>query len=200
MPVTRAKRHEMVQRRQQVADLYLKGWTQAAIGQHLGVGQPTVSNDLTALHRQWRESSLRDFDSLRAAQLQKLDRLEREAWAAYERSIGTKQRKHMSLHSGTKVGRIEQWDEPGDPRFLRVVYECIAKRCDLMELKAPMRVSVAKEPDFESLSDEELEAIVRWGREQKLLAGSPRTAPSNSITLDAASSEVEKPEMHKVHR
>ncbi len=36
--------------------------------------------------KEWRESSIRDFEILRELELQKLDRLKREAWAAWEYS------------------------------------------------------------------------------------------------------------------
>src|SRR4051812_36084473 len=73
-------------RRRQVIDLYLQGWSQPAIAEHLKVGQTTVSLDLRIIQKQWRESAIRDFDQLRARELAKIDFLEREAWAAWQRS------------------------------------------------------------------------------------------------------------------
>ena len=86
MPVARSKQLEMTRRRQLVADLYVRGWNQVSIAQEVGVGQPTISTDLKAIRREWRESTVRDFDTARAVELRKLDRVEREAWAAWERS------------------------------------------------------------------------------------------------------------------
>jgi predicted transcriptional regulator len=77
---------QIAQRRQQVAELYTKGWFQTAIARELSISQPTVCQDLQAIRKQWRESAIRDFDAARELELQKLDRVEREAWAAWERS------------------------------------------------------------------------------------------------------------------
>lgn len=163
MPVKRAKKHEILQRRSIVAELYLKGWTQVDIVRHVDVRQPTISSDLATLHRQWRESSPRDFDAIREAQLQKLDHLEREAWAAYGRSAGTRNRKRLVARDGVKISEIEQWEETGDRRYLRIVQDCIAKRCELLDMKAPLRMNlrVSRDTDMRELSNEDLEAIVR---------------------------------------
>ena len=77
---------QIARRRQQVAELYVKGWFQTAIAEELGVSQTTVCHDLKAIRKQWRESSIRDFDAARERELCKLDLLEREAWAAWQRS------------------------------------------------------------------------------------------------------------------
>ena len=77
---------QIAERRQDVVELFSKAWSQPAIARELGISQPTVSRDLQAICKQWRESSIRDFDAARERELQKLEVLEREAWAAWERS------------------------------------------------------------------------------------------------------------------
>ncbi len=91
MPKPR-KTAEIAHRRQAVADLYLQGWSQTTIAEHVGVNQSTISHDLKALQEKWQEAASRDIDLARAIELQKLDRVEREAWAAWERS--QKRRNH----------------------------------------------------------------------------------------------------------
>src|SRR4051794_20268826 len=86
MAVTRARKTEIAQRRKNVAELYIQGWNQTAIAEKLGMGQSTVCYDLQKLQKEWRESRVRDFDAARELEIQKIDRLEREAWAAWERS------------------------------------------------------------------------------------------------------------------
>ncbi len=73
-------------RRQLVADYYLRARPQATIALELGVSQATVSGDLKAIRKQWRESQIRDFGEAITIELKKIDRLEREAWYAWERS------------------------------------------------------------------------------------------------------------------
>src|SRR5712671_208116 len=86
MIVPPSKKLAILERRKQVADLYLQGWTQIAIAERLGVKQPTICEDLQGIRKQWRESAVRDFDLAREMELLKCDRVEREAWAAWERS------------------------------------------------------------------------------------------------------------------
>ena len=57
---TRAKLYE---RRREVANYALKGWTQAAIARHMHIPPATVSRDLAAMREFWREFSVYDFDS-----------------------------------------------------------------------------------------------------------------------------------------
>ena len=44
MPTKPNKNLDILNRRQQVAHLYLQNWTQAQIAEQLGVGQPTISD------------------------------------------------------------------------------------------------------------------------------------------------------------
>jgi hypothetical protein len=88
-------------RRARVACLSLKGFTPTQIARmlleendpasgtafaSLNSAKVTVLEDLKHLKRRWKESALRDYDALKGEQLQKLYLLERELWAAWERS------------------------------------------------------------------------------------------------------------------
>ena len=74
------------QRRTQVAELYLKAWTQASIAGELHVCQATISSDLKSLRHEWSESRIRNLDEVREEQLRKSNGLLREAWNAWEQS------------------------------------------------------------------------------------------------------------------
>ena len=67
-------------RRMRVGELSLKGWTQVAIARELGVSQATISSDIKAIRKEWRESRIRNLDEVLEEVLQKLDVVEREAW------------------------------------------------------------------------------------------------------------------------
>ncbi len=49
---TPQEKFKIEHRRQQVAERYLQGWTQAAIARELAVSQATVSSDLKAIRRE----------------------------------------------------------------------------------------------------------------------------------------------------
>ncbi len=136
MTVTRARKTEIAQRRKNVAELYVQGWTQVAIADKLQIAQSTVCEDLQRLQKEWRESRLRDFDAVRELEIQKLDRLEREAWAAWERSQKPSQSAEFGDDTSNTPKKKRVKNQNGDPRFLVVVHQCIASRRALLGLDA----------------------------------------------------------------
>ena len=74
--MNRLARAKLYERRRQVANYHLKGWTQAAIGRRLGIPQGTVSRDLAAIREFWREFPVYDVDKVRLEELQKIDLVE----------------------------------------------------------------------------------------------------------------------------
>ena len=71
MGYTHQKKVQIEHRRAQVTKLYLKGGTQAAIASELGVCQGTISSDIKAIRKEWKESRVHDYDELIAEQLKK---------------------------------------------------------------------------------------------------------------------------------
>jgi hypothetical protein len=144
------KQLRILKRCQQVAELYLQCWTQAEIAAHLGVHQSTVSNDLTVLEHEWRESAIRDFDLARAEELKKLERIEREAWAAWEQSKKPAQSAVMNGEGGAQTARKTIKNRHGDPRMMEIVIKCSAERSALLGL-AP-QLSQAESHPHENIS------------------------------------------------
>lgn len=132
-----------------------------------------IHDDLVALQEIWRADALRDITTVKAEELAKLDRLEREAWVAWERSVGRHQVKT------TKTGRVDrdgiEINEPevtvkvdmldGDPRFLAIVLDCQQRRAKLMGLDMPDKIAQTT-ADGEDLLDADARAALR----AKLLA------------------------------
>jgi transposase len=134
MAVTRARKTEIAQRRKNVAELYVQGWTQMQIADKLQIGQATVCYDLQKLQKEWRESRIRDFDAARELEIQKLDRVEREAWAAWENSKRPSQSAEFKDDATNTPTKKRVKNQNGDPRFLVVVHQCIASRRALLGL------------------------------------------------------------------
>ena len=141
MSATHHQRLITTQRRLQVSELYLQGWSQSAIATHLGVAQSTVSADLRVIQQQWRASSLRNFDLTREVELRKLDRLEREAWAAWERSQKPDQSAVVTGDGSGRQTRQSLKHQVGDPRFLDQINKCISQRRTILGLDAPFQVA-----------------------------------------------------------
>ena len=133
--------------RRRMADLYLQGWLQADIAAELGVDPSTVSRDLKALQAEWLQSALVDFDAAKAAELAKIDRLEREYWHAWKRSCEDAETATEKFTGNEKSpSRIEKSKrvegQAGDPRFLTGIQWCIERRCKILGIDAPSALDV----------------------------------------------------------
>lgn len=128
-------------RRQQVAEKYLQGRTQAEIARQLSVSQATVSSDLKAIRRVWRDSQIRDFDEAVELELQKLQLLEREAWEGWQRSQQPLELTRVVQGEGGKKAEKTVRGQHGDPRFLELVHRASVGRRALLGLDAPTRIA-----------------------------------------------------------
>lgn len=145
----------------EIAKLYMTGETQQTIADHISKIRPysltrvTIHNDLKVLHERWKESQLVDFDTAKAKELAKIDRLENEYWFAWKRSlrmseeiISEKIQDSQTTQSGTTPGyareKIKKKEVTtfGDPRYLQGVQWCVDKRCAIFGLDAPKKVDI----------------------------------------------------------
>jgi len=185
MPVTPRKKLSLVRRRQQIAEYYLKGWSQTAIAEQLQIGQSIVCADLQLIRREWRSSTIRDFDLAQATELQKIDRIEREAWAAWEQSQKPAQSAVIQGEGTDRPVRKSIRNQHGDARLLEVVLKCNVARRTMLALDPPMRIAPVT-PDGQepyrlavaSLDMADLRALKRL-RERTLSPSNQRT-----ITID----------------
>jgi len=131
---------ELTRDRRRIADLYLSGWTQTAIAEEVGVSQATISGDLKALQKAWLASSLIDFGAAKSEALAKIDRLEREYWAAWEASKEDKETQTTEKAGGEtprSKAQIRREGQVGNPSFLSGVQWCIERRCKVLGIDAP---------------------------------------------------------------
>ena len=154
MSVRPARKLEIVQRRQKVAELFLQGWNQDAIGRELNISQPQVAADLKKINQTWRESAIRDFDEARNQELARLQRMEREAWSAWERSKQPSQTATVNGEAGAQTARRTVKHQYGDPRFLDIALRCSEARRQLLGLDAPAKIAPTT-PDGRPLTLEE---------------------------------------------
>jgi hypothetical protein len=157
------RRFAVAQRREQITALYLKGWSQAAIAKELGISQSTVSDDLKYIRRKWEQSSIRNYDELRTRELHKLDFIESEAWAAWDRSQKPSQSATVTGEGNGQQTKKSMKHQVGDPRFLDQVSKCIAHRRAITGLDAPLQVADATPPPAETPEERraKLEAIFK---------------------------------------
>jgi hypothetical protein len=131
--------------RAEIANLYLKGLSQADIAGKLGLSRQQIGYDLKAVRKEWLRSSVMDFNQRKAEELAKIDRLEQTYWDAYEAS---KKERQISITEQTtgeggekfKAG-IRKEEQTGDPRYLAGIQWCINKRCEILGLNAPQKIA-----------------------------------------------------------
>ena len=147
MPGRPRNRAELVRDRRLIAAKYLHGDKQSEIAQDLGLSPIMVSRDLKALQDEWMRSSMMDLNEAKARELAKIDDLERTYWEGWERSKRDAETKRNKATDVPGKGRQYEVDtvvegQTGDPRFLDGVQRCIERRCKLLGIDAPDRVSV----------------------------------------------------------
>ena len=129
-----------------IASLYLQQWTQAEIAREVGLSQGMISNDLKLIQKRWREETAFNLDEAKSMELARLDTLEREYWAAWERSKSERAKKRQETDGKAKDGKpnvkklsIQMEQRDGNPAFLDGVRNCIADRRKLLGLDAPTK-------------------------------------------------------------
>lgn len=138
MAANKRTRDQREQARARCADLYAKGWTQAAIAKEMGVAQSQVNYDLKILQNRWRESAMRSWDELRSEQLAKIDLAEREYWQGYERSLKARTKERVGQTTGsqnaTTTASVTTESRDGAIGWLQGVERCIGMRIRLLGL------------------------------------------------------------------
>lgn len=121
-----------------------------------------LSEDVQLLEARWRESSMADIAVAKAAELAKLDEIEREAWGAWHRSYGKRQATSTERRTGGKApgdkARVTTEEVSGDPRFLAIVLDCQQRRAKMLGLDAPTLVAPTT-PEGKALPQVPLEGL-----------------------------------------
>lgn len=126
----------------------------------------TVKKDIDALLEEWRATRIEDLDLALQLELERIDTLVKEAWAAWEKSKEDYKRKKMKQQGvpgqpegegGGNEGEIvtvkmEQAQEEiimyGDPRYLEVINRLLIERRKLLGLYSPEKLDVNGEMSF----------------------------------------------------
>ena len=113
------------------------------------LSQQMVSFNLRQIQKKWIRETAMVIDAYKAEQLQKIDQLELEYWAAWYKSCSVRQRQRVekaSLGGGkTRLRKVSTTYTPvGNPRFLKGVQWCIEMRCKILGLYASLE---AKQSD-----------------------------------------------------
>lgn len=192
MAATKRTPDQVLRDRVDIMAHYLRGKSQDAIAVLLTaavsdgvrvrayeVSRDMVKKDIEAVRKQWLGTCVKDYDQKKALELAKIDHLEAEAWAAYDRSVGevktstieyapvTDPKTNVTKMSPMK-GKDKKEQRAGDPRFLERVGWCIDRRIRLFGMDAPVDIPAA---ELEQLLQDELAKLREAERLQAEAAG-----------------------------
>ena len=159
---------EIERDRRRIAQMYLQGMLQSEIGEELELSQPTISNELKLIQKEWFAERINDVHERKMLELAKVDNLELEYWRAWRRSQRNEEtRKEVDTPRGF-VSSFQEKGQVGDPSFLQGVQWCINKRCELLGLDAPGRnINL----NLDKLSFEQLQRLAQGEDIVSVLAG-----------------------------
>jgi len=126
-----AKRQEIVSRH------YFAGKTMQEIAELAEVAIGTVSTDLEILRKQWQEDAKREFDHWQAQELARVDKVEAEAWMAWELSLRdaettTVVREEDEDGNPIEKHMLQRKGQSGNPKYLDVIAKCVDQRWKLL--------------------------------------------------------------------
>jgi len=154
-------------RMDKVAPLFKRGYTYREIRDVVmkelelkTYGLATVKHDIESLLAEWRETRIDNTDQAVQLELQRIDDLVKEAWAAWDKSKEDYQKKKGKATAVPSVGgsgsartvKQEQWQEDiqsvGDPRFIDTINKLLIERRKLLGLYAPDKHDVNTDLSF----------------------------------------------------
>ena len=155
----REYRRLALMRQEIVAQLYKRGYSYPDIRREVmarldlaSYSLSTVHKDVTTLLAEWRENRLDNLDYALQLELQRIDDLIKEAWAAREKSKEdgvAKSSKQKGIpvadgedgEGGVQTIAMEQTQKElhpcGDPRYLDMIHKLLIERRKLLGLYAP---------------------------------------------------------------
>ncbi len=137
---TNSRLKALLQRREQVAELFLSGRTMRQIAQELGIALGTVHNDMQVIEKQWMKRTNDSYNRYVSRIISKLDLIEKQAYEAFEESQGetvvATNRGRSKSGSREFIKQEVRKVSPGDPRYLEVIAKCIDHRIRVLGLNS----------------------------------------------------------------
>ena len=115
---------------------------------NISVNRATISRDIKALRRQWRETSEQDFKLAFAEALDEIEGLKREYWETWLASLEESKTRTLQMKANRQgqptpaAETIRTEEGRGDLRALAGVQWCIDRRIKLLGLDEAVKVDV----------------------------------------------------------
>lgn len=123
-------------------DAYLEGKSMAVIGKELGVSAMTICRDIAAIREAHKDEFIHEYSIWKDRELARLDKVEAEAWDAWERSKRDAEMVRTTSGPDGITTVSETKGQYGDPRFLNIFNSCIDQRCKILGLHAPKKTDL----------------------------------------------------------
>lgn len=137
--------------RLQITDMLLRGSTIGSIIDYMVdedaadqdyISAATVKDIIKSIEQEWRDTYLSSINKVKERELAKLDKIEEEAWDAWEASKQGKTRDQVNSEisvdrkSGAakrtpRVTRTTKETASGDPRYMDIIFKCMTMRIRL---------------------------------------------------------------------
>lgn len=159
------------ERNKRIMRLYVQGKTQKHIAGVVNLTRQRVSQIIKDVRAAWKVNYSSDFNLMINEQLAKIDAVEEELWAAWERS---KQfRRHLINKAGVEKGEKtstlqEEYDvdegmnvipPEGNPKFLQQIQNCIDQRSKFLGLYSSEVRQAEKEEKQQQWRDELVKSL-----------------------------------------
>lgn len=162
-----------------IAQLYKRGYSYREIRDEVmarlaldSYSLRTVHKDVNTLLEEWRETRIENFDLSVQLELERIDDMIKEAWAAWDKSKTDYEKKRAKQQGipgrgedgegedgkGVVTVKMEQQKEEiicyGDPRYLELVHKLSQERRKLLGLYAPEKKDIKNEFSFANMLKE----------------------------------------------
>lgn len=149
---TREKAISKLQLRMNLSDLMVRhpGRPQEWYAAQLDCSQATISRATKEIHRDWEARTAQNKEQMIQAEIDRLNRIEAEAWEAWAQSkkaktVTTKEKVEQKGWHGSAKIKLTTQEPAGDPRFLDVILRCQQQRAAILGYEAPKKVNVTIE-------------------------------------------------------
>lgn len=166
-------RQEQLLRLNIIAGLYKRGYSYREIREEVMArldlqtySLQTVHKDVNRLLSEWRETRIENIDHAVQLELERIDELVKEAWAAWDKSkqeyekrrakqIGVPNPDDDKGGGGVVTLKMEQTAENvspcGDPRYLELIHKLLIERRKLLGLYSPDKKEITGDLSFANL-------------------------------------------------
>lgn len=166
MPGEKRSKAQKLKDRETISRLRLRGRTLDQIAAEVGLSTMTVRRELKALVGEWQQNAAEDIAAVKARELRRLDEIETEAWAEWERSKKDWEKRMVEKgggEGGKDKSKIEKGGQCGDPRYLNVLIGIGERRAKILGMDAPQKIAPTDptgEREYSKYSDDELNARI----------------------------------------